>query len=382
MKFNYKKLLPYGLFILAIYAAIRYWDWAEGIIGMLFRASGPLILGALAAYIVNILMSFYEREMTKLSKLRKKPSPSAHKPCRWIRPVCLLLAFVTVLAVLALVVGTIVPELQSCFIVLLKALPKAITAAAAWLEENLHISGLLASMNIDWITDSTQLQDMITKLVNMTLYGAGSVMNLVFSATSVVVSSAVTVFLGLVFMVHLLVGKEKLIGQFSRLTDHFFPARFVGRMRYVLHMLNESFHSYIVGQVTEAFILGGLCAVGMLIFQLPYAVMIGALIGVTALIPIAGAYIGGAVGFIMIFSVSPLKAVLFVVYLVILQQIEGNLIYPRVVGSSLGLPGIWVLAAVTVGGGLMGIVGMLLAVPLTAAAYKMLREKLNQPKPV
>lgn len=133
--------------------------------------------------------------------------------------------------------------------------------------------------------------------------------------------------------------------------------------RHVLTVLNDSFHKYLVGQFTEALILGGLCTVGMWIFQFPYATMTGAVIAFTALIPVAGGYIGAAIGAFMIMTVSPIKAILFLIYIVVLQQLEGNIIYPRVVGSSMGLPGIWVLAAVTVGGGVMGIVGMLIGVP-------------------
>ena len=146
----------------------------------------------------------------------------------------------------------------------------------------------------------------------------------------------------------------------------------------VLKVANETFSSFIVGQCTEAVILGTLCVIGMKICQFPYAPMIGAFVGATALIPVVGAYLGGAVGFLMILTVSPLKAVLFVVFLVILQQLEGNIIYPRVVGSSIGLPGMWVLAAVTIGGGLAGVGGMLLGVPLTATIYKLLRSDVNK----
>ena len=145
-------------------------------------------------------------------------------------------------------------------------------------------------------------------------------------------------------------------------------------IRHVLKTLNECFRSYIVGQCLEALILGALCTLGMLVFRFPYAVMVGTLVGFTALIPIAGAYIGAFVGAFMIFTVDPLKALLFLVYIVVLQQIEGNLIYPRVVGTSLGLPGIWVLAAVMIGGHVDGVVGMLLGVPLCAALYRLLRE--------
>ena len=148
----------------------------------------------------------------------------------------------------------------------------------------------------------------------------------------------------------------------------------------MLEVLNDSFSRYIVGQCVEAVILGTLCTLGMLVLRLPYATMVGTLIAFTALIPVAGAYIGGAVGALMVFSVSPVKALIFLIFLVILQQVEGNLIYPRVVGSSLGLPAIWVLAAVTVGGGIMGIAGMLLGVPVAAALYRLLKEDVNKPQ--
>jgi len=143
-------------------------------------------------------------------------------------------------------------------------------------------------------------------------------------------------------------------------------------------VLNETFHKFIVGQCTEAVILGVLCTLGMLIFRLPYATMIGALVAFTSLIPIAGAYIGAGVGAFMIMTVSPMSALGFLIFLVILQQIEGNIIYPKVVGTSIGLPGLWVLASITVGGGLAGITGMLLGVPLTAALYRVLRERLRK----
>ena len=159
----------------------------------------------------------------------------------------------------------------------------------------------------------------------------------------------------------------------------YLPKRFAGKLLYVLREMNGSFHSYIVGQCMEAVILGGLCTGGMLLLRLPYAAMIGCLVGFTALIPIAGAYIGAIVGAFMIFTVSPVKAIIFIAYLVILQQLEGNLIYPRVVGSSIGLPGVWVLAAVTIGGGVMGVSGMLLGVPIAATVYQLLKNDVTVP---
>ena len=149
-------------------------------------------------------------------------------------------------------------------------------------------------------------------------------------------------------------------------------------MQNLLKTLNECFHKYIVGQCTEALILGGLCLAGMLILQLPYAPMISALIAFTALIPVAGGYIGAGIGAFMILTVSPVKALIFLIFIVVLQQLEGNIIYPKVVGSSMGLPAIWVLAAVTIGGGIMGIIGMVISVPIAATAYRLLQKDLNR----
>ena len=146
---------------------------------------------------------------------------------------------------------------------------------------------------------------------------------------------------------------------------------------YVLHTLNDSFHRFIVGQCTEAVVLGLLCMIGMAIFSFPYAMMIGVLIGFTALIPVAGAYIGAGVGAFMILTVSPIKALIFLIFIVVLQQLEGNLVYPKVVGSSIGLPGIWVLAAVTVGGNIYGVMGMLVSVPVCSVIYVYLSEKVR-----
>ena len=179
---------------------------------------------------------------------------------------------------------------------------------------------------------------------------------------------------------YVLLDKEKLGRQTKCLIRTYVP-RASERIFYVTRVVDESFHSFIVGQCIEAVILGILCIIGMLIFQFPYAVMIGVFIGFTALIPIAGAYIGAAVGAIMILTVSPLQAVQFLIFIVVLQQLEGNLIYPKVVGESIGLPGIWVLTAITVGGGVLGIGGMLIAVPLFATGYRLLKEDVIRRTP-
>ena len=178
--------------------------------------------------------------------------------------------------------------------------------------------------------------------------------------------------------VFLLVGKKKLRVQYDRVTRSFVPEKKLDIINHIFSVAHKCFSGFIVGQSLDALLLGVLTALGMLAFGMPYAVIVGVISGTTALIPILGGYIGAIVGALMIFTVSPIQALLFLVFLVVLQQLEGNLIYPRVVGSSIGLPGIWVLAAVTVGGGLLGVGGMLLGVPLTAAVYQLLRHDMNR----
>ena len=184
--------------------------------------------------------------------------------------------------------------------------------------------------------------------------------------------------MGLIFAVYILFNKEKLASQADRLMRSYMKPKSEERFRYFCATADKCFSSFIVGQCTEAVILGLLCAIGMAILRIPYASTIGTLIGATALIPIVGAYIGAAVGALMIVVVDPIKALWFLIFLVILQQVEGNVIYPKVVGSSVGLPGMWVLAAVTVGGGLGGIGGMLLGVPAAATVYKLLENDVHR----
>lgn len=370
MKLSRKTLMEIAVTGLLLFLAIHYWDSAIGFVGLILTAASPLVFGGVLAFVVNILMSFFERHFTKLFRMKKQHA--------WLRPLCMLLAFITVVLVLVLIMRMIVPELTQCIEVLISAVPNAIRSIARWAEDTFNISGLMNQVMTEFQANQQKLQETISTGINAVLYGAGSVMSVALSAATTVVSGVITVFLGIVFAVHLLTGKERLGGQMNKLMAHFLPEKANTRLRHVLHVLNDCFRSYIVCQVTEACILGGLCAIGMLILQLDYALMIGCLIGVTALIPIAGAYIGGGVGAIMLFSVDPAKALIFLVFLVILQQIEGNVIYPRVAGSSLGLPGIWVLAAIIIGGGLLGIVGMLIGVPLTTAVYRLLKEHVNK----
>lgn len=366
MKKEWKKYFGIGISIFCLFLAIHYWEPFVGIVNVALKAATPLLFGFVMAYILNILMSFYETHYFPKSKKAIAR--------RSARPVCMLGAFLTLILIFVFVIRLVVPELASCVKLLFAGVPKAMNTIVAMLDKSEYISeNLIESLQgINW-------NDILSKVFKMLTSGIGSTFNFAMGAVSSVFSFVMHLVIGAIFAVYLLSGKERLKGQCNRVLKKYVNPVWNQKLHYVLGVLNDSFHKFIVGQCTEAIILGALCAVGMLIFRFPYAVMTGVVIGVTALIPVAGAYIGGAVGFLLILSSeSFMKALLFLVYLVILQQLEGNLIYPRVVGASIGLPGIWVLAVVTIGGGMFGISGMLFGVPLAAAGYQLLRNDINK----
>lgn len=289
----------------------------------------------------------------------------------------MLLAFSSLVLILVFIVLLIVPELISCVQLLGNEIPVAWNEAMRWMQENVdaerweQLNAFLGESSWDW-------QGITKKAVNWFVSGFGGMMETMTAVIAGTFSAMITLLVSVIFSMYLLFGKERLKGQISRVSHHYLKPQWYQRLRYLLGVLHNSFRHFIVGQCAEAMILGALCTVGMYLFRFPYANMVGTLIGFTALIPVAGAYIGAGVGVFMIFTVSPLQALLFLLFIVILQQLEGNLIYPRVVGASIGLPGIWVLAAITVGGGIWGVGGMLLGVPLAATCYQLLRDDMNE----
>ena len=363
-KLEWKTCLKIGSVIFVLFLLIHYWSNISGIIGTVISAATPIFIGLVMAYIINILMSFYERhyfpKSTKKTVLKSR------------RPVCLTGAILSIIGIVVLVIVLIAPQLTSCIKLLVAELPGAIELVINKLKEmNILSDDLFNSLSaIDW---KSKIGDIVKTLTT----GLGSVMDVAVSAVTSVFSGVSNAVIGFIFALYLLLDKNRLSGQVKRVSERYIPHRFAEKITHILSVANDCFHRFIVGQCTEAVILGTLCMVGMLILRLPYAPMIGALIAFTALIPIVGAFIGAGVGAFLIFMESPIKAVIFLVFIVILQQIEGNLIYPKVVGSSIGLPGIWVLAAVTVGGGVLGISGMMIGVPAAAAVYRLIKENLN-----
>lgn len=362
MKFDYKYALKLGATALLFCLALRYWDLIADGAKLLFKAMAPIFFGMIIAYAVNMLMSFYEKKLFAKAK------------AKWLkalaRPVSMLLAFLSVIAVSSIIIGMIIPELIACIRLIASKTPDVYKDITIWLSKNVdpevwnQINDKLPEIN--W-------EDLINKSVALVQSGLGGTIDTIVNAFSSAFSGMVTAVVGVVFSIYLLSGKDWLLSSIKEVLKLYLGDTRTRLIYFVLRKFNVAFRRFISGQCIEAVILGVLCAIGMYIIRLPYASMIGSLIGFTALIPIAGAYIGASVGAFMISTQSPAKALIFIVFIIVLQQLEGNLIYPRVVGASLKLPGLLVLAAVTVGGGLGGILGMLLGVPLTSGLYKLAR---------
>lgn len=369
MKLEWKTCIKIGITAAVLFLFIHYWERLVVAVSLALSAAKPLLLGCVIAYVVNILMSFYEKYYFTKGKLKDK---------RWVkqsrRIACMLLAYFSVVGILFLIFSLVIPQLLECGKLLAKEIPAVLNNTAVYVQENEKLRELLSEAGISIQQNSmTDWEGILKNALVWIASGIGGVMGSVFTVVSGVFSGAVTVLISVIFSIYLLLSKETLFVQIRKIFKTYCRQNIYSGISYVYHTLNDCFHRFIVGQCMEAVILGVLCMVGMLIFGFPYATMIGAFIGFTALIPVAGAYIGAAVGAFMILTVSPVKALLFLVFIVVLQQLEGNLVYPRVVGSSIGLPGIWVLSAVTIGGGVLGVGGMLLGVPIAAACYQMLR---------
>ena len=367
MKTEWKKYIKAGVTVFILFLLMYYWTRIEQLGSVFLYSIAPLLGGFLIAYIINIPMNFFERIIFPEKKI--KPWMNKIK-----RPLCIVLSVLSLVALIFLVATLIIPELVMCVELLADELPPIIEQMYKNLDNQFGISDAFEQKFEESLGGSIDWESTVEKALDFVVNGLGGVMGSVVTIISSVFTTIFSVFVSMVFAVYLLVGKEKLCRQLNTLMQTFVNTKANKVLYNILSVANQSFHMFIVGQCMEAVILGVLCIIGLLVFGFPYATMIGTLVGFTALIPVAGAYIGAAIGAFMVFTAdSFVKAMLFIVFIVVLQQIEGNLIYPKVVGSSIGLPAIWVLAAITVGGAFFGILGMLISVPVFATVYKLVK---------
>lgn len=370
-----KKLLKYILaitFIIAMfYVLVTQPQKITSFFSSLISLLSPFIWGFCLAYVVNLLLRPLERGWNFIwHRLKKKNIVNKIR-----RPICIALSFIIVLGALFAIVFMIIPTLEETVVGFVGKLPQYVKTLGLWYEKTVEFFAKynfeLPEINLD--------VDKIGEIINnvITNYG-NSMLDTTVTVTTSIVSAIVNVVLGMVFAIYLLAQKENLIRQTNKVVHTVFKPEVADRLERLAKLVHSVFTKFVTGQLTEAVIIAVLCFIGMLIFRMPYAGMVSVLIGFTALIPMFGAFIGTAIGAFLILFESPVKAIWFVVFIIILQQLENNLIYPKVVGKSVGLPGIWVLCAVTIGGSAFGILGMLFSVPICSVMYVLFKNYINR----
>ncbi len=369
-KNNLKKIR--GLILFTILVLVVLWNYrlVFDAIVFIWGVIYPFVLGGAIAFIVNLPMQFFER------KLFSKPKTAGKKWAEKLaRPLSLILTLIVIIGIIAIVMLIVIPELGNTLMNLGKTIQNFIPQVQDWairtFEDNPEIVEWIRGINFKW-------DEILSQGIDFLKNGAGSVLGTTFEAAKNIINGVATFFISFVFACYILVQKENLKRQIVKLMTAFMPDDWKNILLALGTVVNKSFSSFFAGQCLEAVILGTMFLVVMSIFGMPYELLISVLIGFTALIPIFGAFIGCGVGALLIFMISPAKALIFVIMFLVLQQIEGNFIYPHVVGNSVGLPSIWVLVAVSVGGSLMGLAGMLIFIPLTAVVYTILGGIVNR----
>ena len=364
-KMSIKKIRELIVFTALLVVALWKFDVVLGVLKTIWDIIFPFVLGGAIAFLTNVPMSFLEKKIFENVKKKNKIVRKLK------RPISLILTIVLVVGVIALVMFGVIPQLTRTMGTLVTSINDFIPQMQSWIGEFFHNNQEIMNLvdQIEFDPDQA-IKWGISLLGN----GAGNMMNTTMSAVGSIVSGLATFFIAFSFACYILFQKEKLHVQIRKVFFAFLPRQKADDFLKVCSLTYRTFANFLAGQCLEAVILGSMFVVTLSILKMPYALLIGILIAFTALIPIFGAFIGCAVGSFLIFMVNPQQAILFVIVFLVLQQIEGNLIYPHVVGESVGLPSIWVLAAVTIGGNLMGIVGMLVFIPLLSVLYTIFRE--------
>ncbi|MGN1166312.1 MAG: AI-2E family transporter [Lachnospiraceae bacterium] len=365
-KENIRKLRGLILFTAVIIVCLWKYEVSLEVLSFIWGVIFPFILGGSIAFILNVPMNFIQRNLFPEDKIENRKFLK-----KISRPVSILIVLLLVVGVLVLIMFVMIPQLGNTFTRLgdsiQEFIPQVQTWAATLSHNNKEIMDFVNHLEFDW-------DKIMDTGINMFKNGAGNVLDSTITAAKSIVNGITTFFIAFAFSLYILMQKEKLTLQAKKVLFAFVRK---GRAEAVLEVLSltyQTFSHFLTGQCVEAIILGCMFVVTMTILRLPYALLIGILIAFTALIPVFGAFIGCFVGAFLIFMVDPMKALIFIIVFLVLQQIEGNLIYPHVVGNSVGLPSIWVLAAVSIGGRLMGIVGMLIFIPIVSVLYALFRE--------
>lgn len=362
---NKKTIIELIIFTVVIIFAFVNIEALWSFITYIIKIFMPFIIGVMIAFVLNVLLNVVENKLFK--KLNEK-NGKVWKKIK--RPTSLITTFIIIIALIAFILGLLIPQLKNTATIFTDNFD-------SYKKESIKI---LDKIGID-AKDIKVLNKNIEKIKGeVTSYVGDNKQEIVqttFGVASSVVGTITSLVLGIVFAIYILLKKEDLARQSRKVLKAYLPEKKEKRIREIANLSNKTFGNFISGQCLEALIIGVLCFIGMFILQIPYASTISVLVGFTALIPVFGAFIGTVIGAFLILMVDPTKAIIFIIFILILQQLEGNLIYPKVVGKSVGLPGIWVMVAVTVGASIAGVLGMLLSVPICSVLYSILKTDVN-----
>lgn len=362
---NKKTIIELIIFTVVIIFAFVNIEALWSFITYIIKIFMPFIIGVMIAFVLNVLLNVVENKLFK--KLNEK-NGKVWKKIK--RPTSLITTFIIIIALIAFILGLLIPQLQNTATIFTENFD-------SYKKESIKILDKIGIDDKDIKVLNQNIEKIKEEITNYVGDNKQEIVQTTFGVASSVVGTITSLVLGIVFAIYILLKKEDLARQSRKVLKAYFPEKKEKRIREIANLSNKTFGNFISGQCLEALIIGVLCFIGMFILQIPYASTISVLVGFTALIPVFGAFIGTVIGAFLILMVDPTKAIIFIIFILILQQLEGNLIYPKVVGKSVGLPGIWVMVAVTVGASIAGVLGMLLSVPICSVLYSILKTDVN-----
>lgn len=362
---NKKTIIELIIFTVVIIFAFVNIEALWSFITYIIKIFMPFIIGVMIAFVLNVLLNVVENKLFK--KLNEK-NGKVWKKIK--RPTSLITTFIIIIALIAFILGLLIPQLKNTATIFTENFD-------SYKKESIKILDKIGIDDKDIKVLNKNIEKIKGEVTSYVGDNKQEIVQTTFGVASSVVGTITSLVLGIVFAIYILAKKEDLARQSKKILKAYFPEKKEKRIREIADLSNKTFGNFISGQCLEALIIGVLCFIGMFILQIPYASTISVLVGFTALIPVFGAFIGTVIGAFLILMVDPTKAIIFIIFILILQQLEGNLIYPKVVGKSVGLPGIWVMVAVTVGASIAGVLGMLLSVPICSVLYSILKTDVN-----
>lgn len=356
-----KDIIKIVLFTVSLIFLFIYIKPVWEFLGVVFNLIMPFLVGIAIAFVLNILVNLLERKLFNKTKINSKTKHN----------LSIILSLAIVLSFITFMILLIVPQIKNTTNLFIDNMP-------TYQENVINLLDKIGVNNEIRANIIAKSKDFGDKLTIYLKDNSNTVATSILGLASNVVTSVVNLTIGIIFAIYLLVEKEHLLNQTNKILKAYLPDKKVNKISSICHLSNKTFASFVSGQFLEAIIIGILCLIGMLILGIPYAATISILVGFTALIPVFGAFIGTGIGAFLIFMVNPMKSLIFIIFILILQQIEGNLIYPKVMSKRVNLPGIWVLVAVTIGASISGILGMLLSVPIASILYSILATNVNE----